>query len=89
MKKSEEASRATEYYYNTIDTLSSSSTLHAPHPRGSDDQACSFVVVVVVVVVVIVVDDVVVIIVVVRIRLSSVTVIVGGIRVVDGGRNAS
>ena len=87
MKKSEEASRATEYYYNTIDTLSSSSTLHAPHPRGSDDQACSFVVVVVVVVVV--VDDVVVIIVVVRIRLSSVTVIVGGIRVVDGGRNAS
>ena len=88
MKKSEEASRATEYYYNTIDTLSSSSTLHAPHPRGSDDQACSFVVVVVVVVV-IVVDDVVVIIVVVRIRLSSVTVIVGGIRVVDGGRNAS
>ena len=84
MKKSEEASRATEYYYNTIDTLSSSSTLHAPHPRGSDDQACSFVVVVV-----IVVDDVVVIIVVVRIRLSSVTVIVGGIRVVDGGRNAS
>ena len=83
MKKSEEASRATEYYYNTIDTLSSSSTLHAPHPRGSDDQACSFVVVVVVVV--IVVDDVVVIIVVVRIRLSSVTVIVGGIRVVDGG----
>ncbi len=87
MKKSEEASRATEYYYNTIDTLSSSSTLHAPHPRGSDDQACSFVVVVVVVV--IVVDDVVVIIVVVRIRLSSVTVIVGGIRVVDGGRNAS
>ena len=87
MKKSEEASRAIEYYYNTIDTLSSSSTLHAPHPRGSDDQACSFVVVVVVVV--IVVDDVVVIIVVVRIRLSSVTVIVGGIRVVDGGRNAS
>ena len=87
MKKSEEASRATEYYYNTIDTLSSSSTLHAPHPRGSDDQACSFVVVVVVVV--IVVDDVVIIIVVVRIRLSSVTVIVGGIRVVDGGRNAS
>ena len=86
MKKSEEASRATEYYYNTIDTLSSSSTLHAPHPRGSDDQACSLVVVVVVVV--IVVDDVV-IIVVVRIRLSSVTVIVGGIRVVDGGRNAS
>ena len=81
MNKSEEASRATEYYYNTIDTLSSSSTLHASHPRGSDDQACSFVVVVVVVVVVIIV--------VVRIRLSSVTVIVGGIRVVDGGRNAS
>ena len=74
---------ATEYY-NTIDKLSSSSTLHAPHPWGSDDQACSFVVVVVVVD-----DDVVVIIVVVRIRLSSVTVIVGGIRVVDGGRNAS
>ena len=88
MNKSEEASRATEYYYNTIDTLSSSSTLHASHPRGSDDQACSFVVIVVVVVVV-VVDVVVVIIVVVRIRLSSVTVIVGGIRVVDGGRNAS
>ena len=86
MKKSEEASRATEYYYNTIDTLSSSSTLHAPHPRGSDDQACSFVVIVVVVVVV---DVVVVVIIVVRIRLSSVTVIVGGIRVVDGGRNAS
>ena len=61
-------------YYNTIDKLSSSSTLHAPHPWGSDDQARSFVVVVVVVV---------------RISLSSVTVIVGGIRVVDGSRNAS
>ena len=59
-------------YYNTIDKLSSSSTLHAPHPWGSDDQARSFVVVVVV-----------------RISLSSVTVIVGGIRVVDGSRNAS
>ena len=63
---------ATEYY-NTIDKLSSSSTLHAPHPWGSDDQARSFVVVVVVV----------------RISLSSVTVIVGGIRVVDRSRNAS
>ena len=62
---------ATEYY-NTIDKLSSSSTLHAPHPWGSDDQARSFVVVVVV-----------------RISLSSVTVIVGGIRVVDRSRNAS
>ena len=69
MKKRE--LRATEYY-NTIDKLSSSSTLHAPHPWGSDDQARSFVVVVVV-----------------RISLSSVTVIVGGIRVVDGSRNAS
>ena len=59
-------------YYNTIDKLSSSSTLHAPHPWGSDDQARSFVVVVVV-----------------RISLSSVTVIVGGFRVVDGSRNAS
>ena len=68
MKKRE--LRATEYY-NTIDKLSSSSTLHSPHPWGSDDQARSFVVVVV------------------RISLSSVTVIVGGIRVVDRSRNAS